>query len=130
MRRRLRVYVASVAGALALTGSMPTADAGGTTEPSASVPFRVTWEQRTYGVAGLEGRVQNDSPFRVNSVRLRVEGLDDAGQPVGETSTWVIGSIPARGQGHFVVRPIPRAVTYRITVSAFDRVAREEPQSP
>jgi hypothetical protein len=91
----------------------------------------VTWERRAYSAAGgLEGRVQNDSFYRVNSLRLRIEGLDEAGNAVGETSTWVFGSIPAHGQGHFVAPSIPRAVTYRITVTGFDRVAREEPQSP
>jgi|RhiMetdeSRZDD1v2_1073273.scaffolds.fasta_scaffold2117636_1 hypothetical protein len=127
MRRGVRLDLASVAGALSLVGSMTVADAGGFIEPSASA-FRVTWQPRAYGMMpGLEGRVENDSSFRVNAVRLRVEGFDDAGQPVGETSTWVFGSIPARGQGHFVVPSIPRAATYRITVSAFDRVAREDP---
>ena len=131
MRRPLRLDVATVAGALSLIGSLTVANAGGSIEPSASA-FRVTWQPRAYGVLpGLEGRVENDSSFRVNAVRLRVEGVDDAGQSVGETSTWVFGSIPARGQGHFVVPVIPRAATYRITVSAFDRVAREDPpQSP
>jgi hypothetical protein len=82
-------------------------------------------------VPALEGRVQNDLPFRITAVRLRVEGFDDAGQPVGETSTWAFGSIPAGGQGHFVVPPLPRAATYRITVAGFDRVAREDRvQSP
>ena len=31
---------------------------------------------------------------------------------------------------HFVFPALPRAATYRITVSAFDRVAREEPVAP
>jgi hypothetical protein len=77
--------------------------------------------------------VENHSAFRVNSVRLRVEGFDGNAQAVGETSTWVFGSIPPRGRGHFVVPPVPRATTHRITVAGFDRVSREEPvdtQSP
>ncbi|HEX3175603.1 MAG TPA: FxLYD domain-containing protein [Methylomirabilota bacterium] len=94
-------------------------------------PFRVTWERRAYGVRpALEGEVANDSEFRINSVRLRIEGFDDDGQPVGETSTWAFGSIPAHGQGHFVAPAIPRATTYRITVTGFNRVAREDVQSP
>jgi hypothetical protein len=128
--RRLRLDVACVAGALSLLASITLADARGTIEPS-DAGFRVTWQRREYGVKpALEGRVENASPFRVNAVRLRVEGFDGAGHPVGETSTWVFGSIPAGGQGHFVVPTIPGAATYRITVAAFDRVAREEPQSP
>jgi hypothetical protein len=111
--------------------SVTGAGAQGAGESSAP-PFRVTWQPRAYGVVpALEGRVQNDLPFRITAVRLRVEGFDDAGQPVGETSTWAFGSIPAGGQGHFVVPPLPRAATYRITVAGFDRVAREDRvQSP
>jgi hypothetical protein len=104
----------------------PGAEAQRLLEPPASA-FRVEWERRAYGVRpALEGRVENDSAYRVNSVRLRVEGLDDAGKPVGETSTWVFGSIPAHGQGYFVVPVIPGAQSYRITVSGFDRVSRED----
>ena len=65
--------------------------------------------------------------------QLRVEGYDAGGQSVGETSTWTFGNIAPGGRGHFVVPPLPRATTYRITVSAFDRVSRQEPsniQSP
>ena len=89
--------------------------------------LRVTWQPRGYAVVpAIEGYVENDTPFRVSSVRLRVEGFDAAGQPVGETSTWAFGSIPPGGRGHFVVPPVPRAATHRITVSSFDRVSREE----
>ena len=130
MPRRLRLDVVSAAGALSLLASITAAAARGTIEPSDSA-FRVTWQRREYSVTpALEGRVENASRFRVNAVRLRVEGFDGAGHPVGETATWVFGSIPAGGQGHFVVRTIPGAATYRITVATFDRVSREEPQSP
>jgi len=101
-------------------------------EPS-SESLRVTWQPREYSIVPvIEGKVQNDSSFRVSAVRLRVEGFDESGQLVGETSTWTFGSIAAGGQGHFVVPPLPRAKTYRITVSAFDRISRDPPipQSP
>lgn len=122
MPRRFRLHVTWVAGALTLFGWLAVAS------PS---DFRVTWQRRAYSVAGgFEGRVQNESAFRVTAVRLRIEGVDEGGNAVGETSTWVFGSIPARGQGHFVFPAIPRAVTYRVTVAGFDRVAREDVQSP
>ena len=126
MRRRFRLSV--VTSLLTLIGSMTVGDASDAVDPSA---FRVTWQRRAYSVAGgFEGRVENNSPFRVNAVRLRIEGVDEGGNAVGETSTWVFGSVPARGQGHFVFRAIPGAVTYRVTVAGFDRVAREDLQSP
>jgi hypothetical protein len=120
---------------LALVVSASPADVGA--QPTAAPPadaLRVTWQPREYAVVpAIEGYVQNDTPFRVSSVRLRVEGFDANGQPVGETSTWAFGSIAPGGRGHFVVPPVPRAATHRITVSGFDRVSREEPpgsQSP
>jgi hypothetical protein len=97
-------------------------------------PLRVTWQRRAYAVVPvIEGYVENGTVFRVSAVRLRIEGFDASGESVGETSTWTFGSIPPGGRGHFVVPPVPRATTYRITVTAFDRVSREEPpgtQSP
>ena len=99
--------------------------------PPPGEALRVTWHPREYGIVpSIEGEVHNDSPFRVSAVRLRVEGFDTSGQTVGETSTWAFGSIAPGRRGHFVFPALPRAATYRITVSAFDRVAREEPVAP
>lgn len=120
-KRMISVVIALALMALATDGL-----AQGTTAPSGE-GLRVTWQPRAYGVLpAIEGQVQNDSPFRVSAVRLRVEGFDASGQSVGETSTWTFGNIAPGGRGHFVVPPLPRATTYRITVSAFDRVSREE----
>jgi hypothetical protein len=97
----------------------------------AAESLRVTWQPRAYGVMpAIEGQVQNDSQFWISAVRLQVEGFDASGQSVGQTSTWTFGNIAPGGRGHFVVAPLPRATTYRISVSAFDRVSRQEPQSP
>lgn len=113
--------------ALALLAGLATdVLAQGTAAPSADA-LRVTWQPRQYTVVpAIEGYVQNDTVFRVSSVRLRVEGLDGSGQSVGETSTWAFGTIPPGGRGHFVVPTVPGATTYRITVSSFDRVSREQ----
>jgi hypothetical protein len=102
--------------------------AQGTAGPSEAL--RVTWQQREYGVRpAIEGQVQNHTQFWISAVRLSVEGFDASGQPVGQTSTWTFGNIAPGSRGHFVVPPLPRATTYRITVSAFDRVSRQEPVS-
>jgi hypothetical protein len=125
LKRTIAAVVALASMALATDGL-----AQGVAAPSAEA-LRVTWRPREYGVVpAIEGEVQNDSPFRVSAVRLRVEGFDASGQSVGETSTWTFGNIAPGGRGHFVVPPLPRATTYRITVSAFDRVSREQPASP
>ncbi len=93
--------------------------------------LRVTWQPRAFGVVPtLEGQVQNDSRFWVSAVRLRVEGFDEGGEPVGERSAWTFGNIAPGGRGYFVVPSLPRAKTYRITVSGFDRVSGGIPRAP
>jgi hypothetical protein len=126
-------WTASVGLALLLSASTSVALAQGIGTPS-DEGLRVTWQPRQYAVVPvIEGYVENVTAFRVSAVRLRIEGFDASGQSVGETSTWTFGSIAPGGRGHFVVPPVPRASTYRITVASFDRVSREEPagtQSP
>ena len=118
---------------LILAASPTDGRAQGVPPPSVEA-LRVTWEPRRFGVKpAIEGQVQNDSDFWVSSVRLRVEGYDASGQAVGETSTWTFGNIAPGGRGYFVVPTLPGATTYRISVSAFDRVSRQNPaaiQSP
>jgi hypothetical protein len=123
--RMFRLFVVSV---LACLTSATDGLAQGTAAPSEAL--RVTWQPRQYGVRpAIEGQVQNDTQFWVSAVRLSVEGFDASGQPVGQTSTWTFGNIAPGGRGHFVVPPLPRATTYRITVTSFDRVSRQEPVS-
>ena len=94
---------------------------------NAAVPstwFQVIWEERPMGGAPtIGGWVQNDTSYRVCDVRLRVEGVDAAGQAVGDELAWTIGDIAAGSRGYFVVAAIPGATTYRITVASFDVVS-------
>jgi hypothetical protein len=133
MSRVGRAFVLAIATAVTCMALATAGLAQGTAPPSAEL-LHVTWQPRGFGMLpAIEGQVQNDSPFWVSAVKLRVEGYDAGGQSVGETSTWTFGNIAPGGRGHFVVPPLPRATTYRITVSAFDRVSRQEPsniQSP
>jgi hypothetical protein len=86
--------------------------------------FRVSWDMRGYGEAAeIEGHVHNGSPFRVTDVQLRVEGLDAASRPVGQTSAWTFGDIAPGADGYFVVDAIDGASVYRITVTSFDVVS-------
>src|SRR4051812_24328044 len=79
--------------------------------------FRVSWQSETDRVAQrIQGRVHNDSPFRVTDVRLQVEGLDVSNRPLGRTFTWAIGDIPPGGDSSFVTEAMPGAVAYRMSV--------------
>ena len=112
----------------ALLGLWVTAEAGAQTLVSLE-SFRVEWAPRTepWVKPGVDGYVYNDSSYRVGNVRLRVETLDGANQPVSERFSWVYGNIDARGRGHFVLPPPAAGGTYRITVVSCDPVAREAP---
>jgi hypothetical protein len=85
--------------------------------------FRVTWEPRAGSPPTISGTVHNDSPHRVTNVRLRVEGLDGEGRPVGQRLTWAYGSIGPGATTSFVVERVPSAIDYRITVQSFDLVS-------
>jgi hypothetical protein len=86
--------------------------------------FRVSWQQETDPVAGrIEGRVHNDSLFRVTDVRLEVQGLDDAGRIAGRAFVWAIGDIEPRGETSFVFESMAHAVGYRIAVVSYDVVS-------
>jgi hypothetical protein len=90
--------------------------------------FRVSWETRSYSPApSLEGYVHNDTLYRVSNVRLRVEGFDAERRPVGELLVWAFGDIAPSDRSYFVAPAVPRAATYRITVSSFDVVSRGGP---
>ena len=114
-----------VALALALALMLPTTVAWGQDrDRPANDSFHVSWEPETDSVTPrIEGRVQNDSRFRVTDVRLQVEGLNAAGQPVGRTLAWAVGDIEPGGDTSFVVEGMRGAVTYRIAVDSFDLVS-------
>jgi len=71
--------------------------------PPAPDAFRVSWQRETDPVARrIEGRVHNDSPFRVTDLRLEVQDLDADGRLVRRTFTQTIGDIVPGGQTSFV----------------------------
>ena len=93
-------------------------------QPPATDAFRVSWERETDPVdRRIEGRVHNDSPFRVTDVRLEVQGLDAGSRAVGWTFAWALGDIAPGGDSSFVTEAVPGAVTYRIIVVSYDVVA-------
>ena len=86
--------------------------------------FRVSWETRAYGaVPTIGGWIRNGSPFRVSSVRVRIEGFDANHRAVGEGMAWAIGDIDPGGQCYFVAPALPGAADYGISVMSFDLIA-------
>ena len=86
--------------------------------------FHVSWHPRSDVVPPtIGGHVHNDSPYRVTDVQLQVQGLNAEGHEVGQRSAWALGDIPAGGETSFVVKTMPGAVDYRISVHSFDIVS-------
>lgn len=86
--------------------------------------FRVIWHQSAGAPFPLiEGQVANPSAAWVTDVRLRVEGVNTAGHPVGVRFAWALGDILPGGETSFVVGSMPGAVDYRISVASFGLVS-------
>lgn len=91
--------------------------------------FRIEWQPYGLGRASssIEGWVYNQHRYRIGGVRLKVEGLDAAGNTIGETSGWVYGNISSGGKGYFTVSAPKGAAAYRVTVVSFNLIALEGP---
>jgi hypothetical protein len=127
---RLRFFdVKATVLAAALLLGLLTASVVRAQGPVSLESFHVEWTTRTdaWVKPGIDGYVYNNSIYRVSNVRLRVETLDQANQPISERFSWVYGNIDARGRGHFVLPPPQAGGTYRITVVSCDPVAKEYP---
>jgi hypothetical protein len=75
----------------------------------------------------LVGHVYNSSTYRIGSVRLRVETLDDQQQAVNETLAWIYVNVPARDRASFSIRRPGRGSAFRLSVESFVLIAREGP---
>lgn len=113
--------IAMLVLALTLPATVAWGQAGGR---PANDSFHVSWQREASTVTPrIQGRVHNDSRFRVTDVRLQVEGLDAGGRPVGQTHAWAFGDILPGGETAFIADAIPGAVSYRIAVYSFDLVS-------
>jgi hypothetical protein len=100
-------------------------------ETSVQGPFRFEFEEVTnHRGPAVEGYLYNGLPWRIGDVRVRIESLDPTGQVRGEAYGWALGDSPAGGRAFFTVPITVHGATYRVSVDSFDKVSREEPQSP
>jgi len=142
-RRRLRrsvlvqtVLIATIG--LGLTVSSNPVDASAAGDPislfdAASVegPFRFDLREITdHRGPAVEGYLYNGLRWRIGNVRVRIESLDPTGQVRGEAYGWALGDVSAGGRTFFVVPIGVRGAAYHATVDSFDRMSREDSQSP
>ena len=71
----------------------------------------------------VEGFVHNRSGLVADRMRLSIQQLDAAGNVVGTTETWVMGTVPPNNRSWFQA-PVPAAASYRVEILSFDWVGR------
>lgn len=116
----MRIHLAVLLALVALASPAWGADRGGW--------FHVSWGPEPEGktpTPRIAASVRNDSPYRVTDVQLEVEGLNTDEQSVGRRVVWALGDIESGGESSFVFEAMPGAVTYRMSVTAFDVVLAE-----
>ena len=67
--------------------------------------------------------MHNRSGLIADRMRLSIEQLDAAGNVVGTTTTWVMGTIPGNSRTWFQAC-VPPAASHRVEILSFDWVGR------
>lgn len=82
--------------------------------------FRVESESVSRGGRSVvSGRVWNTAPWSTRRIQLLVEAVDGNGQVVNQRVAWLGVDLTAGTHASFDV-PMPTAVSYRVSVFAFD----------
>ena|SRR3989442_9593019 len=119
-----KALVGAVIAAACMFTLLVDVGAWGQDQRTAADAFRVSLQPKTDLVAApMEGRLHNDSGFRVTNVRLQIDGLDAEGRAVDRRFTWAFGDIAPGGETSFLFEAMPGAVSYRIAVDSFDVVS-------
>jgi len=114
---RLAVAVAVIA-LLAPSGA---AEASTYAQESLDRYFRFEYEVTPSATRPVvSGYVYNMNPgVPVERMQVSVQSLDDAGNVIGTTSTWVLGGVPPGNRAYFTTHAAPGA-SYRVSVLFFD----------
>jgi len=120
--RGIRVALVLVAIALIAAGSAAAANyAQETLDRYFRIEFQVTAASPRPVVSGYIYNMNGGLP--ADRMQLSIERLDAAGQIIGNSSTWVLGGVPAGSRAYFST-PVEPAASYRVQVLSFDWVGR------
>ena len=85
--------------------------------------FRLEWApQPTPSGANIDGYIYNNYGETAANVQILAQGLDGAGNLIGQKIEWVPGTVPGMNRALFRVAGLPPAQQYRVSVWAFDFV--------
>ena len=86
--------------------------------------FRLEWDVRP-SPAGplLQGYVYNKTDMVAERMQVSIEQLDAAGTVIGQTTSWVLGTLPAGDRAYFQAH-VPAAASYRVTVLSFNWLSK------
>jgi len=122
MRKLKAVTLLAFLLSLASTALAASTYAPGSLDPYFTIDFKLVPGPRG---EYLEGFVYNKANMPTDRMRLSIEALDEGGQIVGRSTTWVMGGVPANNRTWFTTpAPATRAASYRIEILSFDWVGR------
>ena len=91
--------------------------------------LRLEWTAQPHGTGqAIDGYVYSTYGTPIYDVRLLAQGLDGAGNVVGQKMTWVPGIVPALHRSYFRIGDLPPAARYRVSVWAFETVQSQSYQ--
>lgn len=93
--------------------------------------FQLTWEPlERKGRRYVAGYISNSGGFPAQRVQLLVDGLDSSGRVVSQTVSWLGGDLTPGSRAYFELPAPQPAVTYRVSVFAFDWLQTASIQAP
>ncbi len=86
--------------------------------------FHLEWDVRP-GPAGplLQGYVYNKTDMQAERMQVSIEQLDAAGTVIGQTTSWVLGTLPPGNRAYFETH-VPTAASYRVAVLSFNWLSK------
>ncbi len=130
MRQKRHALVAALLVVIPLIAGCT--GAGGGLTPSATMTtaiqgwerwLRLDWtaQSRPNGQE-IDGYVYSNYGSPITDVQLLAQGIDGAGNVVGQKLEWVPGVLPALQRSYFRISALPPAERYRVSVWAFNIV--------
>ena len=118
-RALLIALVPLVAGCTGVTGGVLPSETVTTAMQGWESRLSIDW---TLSGQDISGYVRSKHGSHIINVQLLAQALDANGKLVGQRVEWLQGMVPAFQSTYFVIRTMPPAASYRVTIWGFDTV--------